>query len=185
MPSAFGIRVPLGDVKDLLTRLDLVKRSYRNKYLRSGIRKATRLVQTAARRKLRATNRRRLEEQNKLHYVDKSGRQRAHATALHNELLKRTGLLEQSMTTKVVVDEARGKVYGIVGPDVAVQGQRGTKRHVPANIAHLVEFGHAGPAPAPPHPFLRPAFDETKAAAMAAIRGELERGIVEAARKGL
>lgn len=26
--------------------------------------------------------------------------------------------------------------------------------------AHLVEFGHGGPAPAPPHPFVRPAFDK-------------------------
>lgn len=25
--------------------------------------------------------------------------------------------------------------------------------------AHLVEYGHGGPAPAPPHPFVRPAFD--------------------------
>lgn len=25
--------------------------------------------------------------------------------------------------------------------------------------AHLVEYGHEGPAPAPPHPFIRPSFD--------------------------
>lgn len=28
--------------------------------------------------------------------------------------------------------------------------------------AHLVEFGHGGPRPAPPHPFVRPAWDEIK-----------------------
>ncbi len=28
--------------------------------------------------------------------------------------------------------------------------------------AHLVEFGHGGPKPAPPHPFVRPAWDEMK-----------------------
>ena len=28
--------------------------------------------------------------------------------------------------------------------------------------AHLVEFGHAGPHPAPPHPFVRPAWDEMR-----------------------
>lgn len=28
--------------------------------------------------------------------------------------------------------------------------------------AHLVEFGHGGPHPAPPHPFFRPAWDEIK-----------------------
>jgi len=27
---------------------------------------------------------------------------------------------------------------------------------------HLVEYGHAGPQPAPPHPFVRPAWDELK-----------------------
>jgi len=26
--------------------------------------------------------------------------------------------------------------------------------------AHLVEFGHGGPHPAPPHPFVRPSWDE-------------------------
>jgi HK97 gp10 family phage protein len=29
----------------------------------------------------------------------------------------------------------------------------------PAHYAHLVELGHAGPKPAPAHPFLRPALD--------------------------
>lgn len=28
--------------------------------------------------------------------------------------------------------------------------------------AHLVEFGHGGPRPAPPHPFIRPAWDEVQ-----------------------
>jgi HK97 gp10 family phage protein len=28
--------------------------------------------------------------------------------------------------------------------------------------AHLVEFGHGGPHPAPAHPFIRPAWEETK-----------------------
>lgn len=28
--------------------------------------------------------------------------------------------------------------------------------------AHLVEFGHGGPHPAPPHPYLRPAMESTK-----------------------
>ena len=27
---------------------------------------------------------------------------------------------------------------------------------------HIVEYGHGGPAPAPPHPFARPAFDTRK-----------------------
>lgn len=46
----------------------------------------------------------------------------------------------------------------------------------PANIAHLVEFGHGGPHPAPPHPFARPAWDETKDEAMAIATRETEAG---------
>jgi HK97 gp10 family phage protein len=38
--------------------------------------------------------------------------------------------------------------------------------------AHLVEFGHAGPAPAPEHPTMRPAFEEE--------RPNLIRGLSEA-----
>jgi HK97 gp10 family phage protein len=36
--------------------------------------------------------------------------------------------------------------------------------------AHLVEDGHGGPHPAPPHPFARPAFDSTKDVAFSNIR---------------
>lgn len=39
--------------------------------------------------------------------------------------------------------------------------------------AHLVEFGHAGPAPAPPHPFMRPAVETTKGQ----IRADIEDGL--------
>ena len=43
--------------------------------------------------------------------------------------------------------------------------------------AHLVEFGHGGPAPAPPHPFVRPAFYARADEAFAIIREELARAI--------
>lgn len=43
-------------------------------------------------------------------------------------------------------------------PAVAFAGVRPRK----APHAHLVEFGHGGPHPAPPHPFVRPAWDELK-----------------------
>ncbi len=36
-----------------------------------------------------------------------------------------------------------------------------------------VEFGHGGPAPAPPHPFIRPAFDANMETAYRALREEL------------
>lgn len=40
--------------------------------------------------------------------------------------------------------------------------------------AHLVEYGHGGPAPAPPHPFIGPAYDKHEAEAYAEIRRILE-----------
>ena len=40
--------------------------------------------------------------------------------------------------------------------------------------AHLVEFGHGGPAPAPEHPTMRPAYEEEK--------GNLIRNLAEAIR---
>jgi len=43
-------------------------------------------------------------------------------------------------------------------PTVAFAGIRARR----APHAHLVEYGHAGPHPAPPHPFLRPAWDSIK-----------------------
>lgn len=36
--------------------------------------------------------------------------------------------------------------------------------------AHLVEFGHGGPAPAPEHPFVRPAFDRRSGEAYAEMK---------------
>ena len=36
-----------------------------------------------------------------------------------------------------------------------------------------VEFGHGGPAPAPPHPFIRPAFDANMETAYRTLREEL------------
>lgn len=42
-----------------------------------------------------------------------------------------------------------------------------------AYYSNPVEFGHAGPAPAPAHPFVRPAFDTTKDEAYEIIKEEL------------
>jgi HK97 gp10 family phage protein len=50
---------------------------------------------------------------------------------------------------------------------------------VPRNYAHLVEFGHGGPHPAPAHPFMRPAFDEGKAAAIQAVADKIRLDVEE------
>jgi len=80
----------------------------------------------------------------------------------------------------------RGRTYGnhtvvsVVGPRA---GHKFTfidpdgKKHVPAKIAHLVENGHGGPHPAGPHPFLRPAYDETRQSTRAVIVVELAKGV--------
>lgn len=44
--------------------------------------------------------------------------------------------------------------------------------------AHLVEFGHGGPHPAPAHPYLRPAFDAVKRAAVAMVGKEIKDRII-------
>lgn len=70
-----------------------------------------------------------------------------------------TGTLSRSIATKATVTKRRvfGKVF-VRSNLTSISGPAGgTKAHDPANIAHFVEFGHGGPAPAEPHPFLRPA----------------------------
>ena len=46
-----------------------------------------------------------------------------------------------------------------------------------AYYSNPVEYGHGGPAPAPPHPFVRPAFDTQQDAAYSAIRSVLQNEI--------
>lgn len=43
--------------------------------------------------------------------------------------------------------------------------------------AHLVEFGHGGPHPAPAHPFLRPAWDELRDKVLENIKKGLKKTI--------
>lgn len=64
---------------------------------------------------------------------------------------KKTGNLKLSHKSK----RFRNKIKGAPATFVAIDYRKGPH-------AHLVEFGHGGPAPAPPHPFFRPAVDEFK-----------------------
>lgn len=45
--------------------------------------------------------------------------------------------------------------------------------------AHLVEFGHGGPKPAAPHPFVQPAYDTTKDEAYAILKEQLKAALFE------
>lgn len=54
------------------------------------------------------------------------------------------------------------------GSSIAVGSFHGDAPH-----AHLVERGHGGPKPAPPHPFMEPAVQETEDQVIDAIMEEL------------
>lgn len=61
-----------------------------------------------------------------------------------------TGALHGSIKTGSVKKKARGGKRITIGVHPSEMG---------AYYANPVEFGHGGPAPAPAHPFVRPAFD--------------------------
>lgn len=89
-----------------------------------------------------------------------------------------SGLLRKSifMTAKSKKDNVVGKVFVTRKIEGTVDG----KRHVPGNIAHLVEFGHlvknvkGGPVVgvAAAHPFMRPAMDTKKGEAMKLVENK-------------
>lgn len=91
---------------------------------------------------------------------------------------------------------ATGKLKDNIVAEVAANKQNIVEVHIGPNkeawYGHLVEFGHAlvkGSKKAtrkvighvPPHPFLRPAFDEKKREAEKAVEEELRRRILEVA----
>jgi HK97 gp10 family phage protein len=87
---------------------------------------------------------------------------------------KRSGATAASMTKKVKGYKQSGNTVGMVGPDSSYETTVKGKKHKPAKIAHLIEFGHVvvrknrkgearqvGVAPA--YPFMRPAMDSSEA----------------------
>ncbi len=73
----------------------------------------------------------------------------------------------------------RSKWYRTAGVFAAYIGSK----HRLAPHLHLLEKGHGGPAPAPPHPVLAPAFDSKSNTARAKIEKTFRRGVArEAAR---
>lgn len=84
-----------------------------------------------------------------------------------------------------------GRLRGAIGIGAPRNGRRG--RTVTVGIHKrdfgdgeyypaFVEYGHGGKRPAPPHPFIRPAYDLTKDEAWEAIKAAMKQKIVE---KGL
>lgn len=68
----------------------------------------------------------------------------------------RTGDLKKSL--KIGRRLAKGRKGGSRSIEIGAMGKDG-------NMANLVESGHGGPKPAPPHPFAWPAYEESKAEA--------------------
>lgn len=88
---------------------------------------------------------------------------------------KRTGNLYKSIKTGKVMKTVRHTQYA-----TEKYIKIGTKEEALGGYAphaHLVEYGHGGPAPAPPHPFVRPAFDRKEGEAFAEMRRVLEEEI--------
>lgn len=124
-----------------------------------------------------------------------------------------TGALEKSMRVRVARKRYRDRRVAVVGPRSRVEFFKPGKtkklvsarlsalerdmaqaawkaRHVtdytrinPAKYAHLVEFGHGGPRPAPPHPFMRPAFAAKVNAAKRAFTKQFTIGLYREAKK--
>lgn len=109
--------------------------------------------------------------------------------AVDRALVKAAKPVRQDMLARTLVDPRRrtGNLHGSITtgrPTSSANGVRRIKTGVfkgkmatTAPHAHLVEFGHGGPAPAPPHPFVRPAFDAQKETAFRIIREELGKAI--------
>ncbi len=72
-----------------------------------------------------------------------------------------TGLLKRSLKKKTTTNTRTDAVTVRIGADKKVQKKVGDEVVRPARYLHLVELGHGGPHPAPPHPFLRPAYETT------------------------
>lgn len=96
---------------------------------------------------------------------------------------RRSGLLRRSLKRKIKTYKG-GVVVAVIGPDKNVSGVVGKRKHTPGKIAHLVEYGHGGKHPAPPHAFLEPALESTKAQAVAIMEDTLRQGIISEASKG-
>ncbi len=77
-----------------------------------------------------------------------------------------TGNLKRSAIAKLMPKKANYPPIAIAGIDRKI-----------APHAHLVEYGHGGPHPAPAHPFFRPAVSETLGKAKENLEGDLKKGV--------
>ncbi len=87
---------------------------------------------------------------------------------------KKTGNLHKSIKVgRIIVRRRRDESKRPTYKQITI-GTHKAEMKASAPHAHLVEYGHGGPAPAPPHPFIRPAFDTKAEEAYRIIRDVLD-----------
>lgn len=100
-----------------------------------------------------------------------------------------TGLMRKSIRTRIIKSRKKNTQTGKVYVSRSVKGQRNGKDYKPGYIAHSVEYGHRivvnGQAmgQAKPHPFLRPAKDQKKDAAVSAMADRMKAVLPEVVEK--
>lgn len=95
------------------------------------------------------------ETHDKLRGVVRSSTQRVLQGTIRR-MPKRTG----KMASKTTMDFDAEKCIGTV--------------RVKSPVAHLVEYGHKGPHPAPEHPFMRPSYEEVKPSIISGIESAVK-----------
>ncbi|MGC4031478.1 MAG: HK97 gp10 family phage protein [Tepidisphaeraceae bacterium] len=105
--------------------------------------------------------------------------------AARAKVVKRSGLLANSLGKKVSTSKDKQTVTARVGPRRDVTGTVDGKKYRPARIAHLVEHGHltASGTHTPAQPFLRPAADETQGQALSIMESKFAAGVIREASK--
>jgi len=97
---------------------------------------------------------------------------------------ERTGTLRKSLRRKVKTNR-NGSVAVFIGPDRRVTAEVDGKTHIPANIAHLKEFGFthtSGKAVSGSH-FLETAFEATKDEAITIYAKEIKGAVQTSANR--
>lgn len=167
--DGFQVSSELKGMNEAIARLNGLKQGARNKILRPAVQKMTRIVARGVKSLAPVSGEK---------YVRKTVNK---DYSLNERIVK--GLLKKAVAA-VVGTTRDGIVVGTIGISKGFKtyvGQRtkGKKKgspiyYDPARIAHLVELGHGGPAPAPPHSFMRAGFDATKGEAEAAGIAEIQ-----------
>ncbi|MBE3118843.1 MAG: HK97 gp10 family phage protein [Candidatus Atribacteria bacterium] len=101
---------------------------------------------------------------------------------------QRSGVMAESIGAIQRTYRGSGTVITVIGPQSGFEEASAIeylgRPHDPTKIGHLVEYGHGGPHPARPHPFLRPAIDANVDAASAILVRELTTRIERAVANG-